>query len=83
MNAINLNNAVELYYPEGFHVLSAEERSELNFIKEGNGNLIRDEERHVLISAAWTRINAMARLLLNSKDVALSREKVVAKAMNN
>lgn len=83
MNAINLNNAVELYYPEGFHVLSADERSELNFIKEGNGDLIRDEERHVLISAAWAKINAMARLLLNSKDVARSSEKVVAKAMSN
>ena len=54
MNVINLNNTLELSYPEGFHVLTPEERSELNFIKEGNGDLIRDEEKHVLISAAWT-----------------------------
>ena len=83
MNVINLNNTLELSYPEGFHVLTPEERSELNFIKEGNGDLIRDEEKHVLISAAWTNINVMARRLLNSKDVARSSEKVVAKAMSN
>ena len=70
MGKILLNNAFELEYPDGFHVMDEEEKKQLSFAKEAEGECLKDDERHVMISIAWQKLGGFTDLMLNSRDFA-------------
>jgi hypothetical protein len=74
-------NAMLLHVPEGFHVLSKEERAKLNMLKDGEGEVISDPERHIIISAAWKKHNVLLGMLADEDGVIHSMEKQVAGPM--
>ena len=82
MQEIVLNQEFLLLFPEGFTVLSEEEREKLNFLREGEGICLSDPERHIMASLAW-QAAGFAALLLSPKDLAGNAEKYVRKAMEN
>lgn len=80
METYTLNNEMNISIPEGFRQMSAEERSRLNFIKDGEGECFTDTERHMILSIAWKKAG-FAGLLVNTKEAAESMEKQTAGPM--
>ena len=83
MDSVILNDELKLAYPEGFHVLSAEEMDRMQFLEKGAGICLSDPERHILISVGWKRPGVLAGLMLNAGDLAKNSEKTIRKAMQN
>lgn len=74
-------NKMHLHMPEGFHVLSEEERSKLNMLKDGEGEVISDPDRHITVSAAWKKHNALLGMLTDEDGAIHSMEKQTAGPM--
>ncbi|MBQ3285051.1 MAG: hypothetical protein IJH40_05340 [Ruminococcus sp.] len=54
MNSMTINNELKLSYPDGFHEMDKEEMQRFfsaSLYRQG----IYDEDRHILISVAWTK----------------------------
>lgn len=54
MTSIMINEELSLRYPEGFHVMDEEETQRF-FTTTENRKSIYDDNRHILISVAWTK----------------------------
>ena len=67
--------------PEGFEVVSREDRSRMNFIREGDGEVLRNNDKHIVLSIACKKHNALLAALAGTKDAVKSMEKQVASAM--
>ena len=73
-------NEMKILYPEGFHVMDALERSELNQLGNDPSEMLFDPDRHMTVSIGWKRIGIGARM--NSvKDIMRSTEAGISKAM--
>lgn len=74
-------NAMCLNVPEEFRILSAEERAGMQFLENGEGEILQDNGRHIMISAAWKKHGILAGLLAGKKDAIRAMEKKTAAAM--
>jgi len=73
-------NELKIFYPEGFHVMDALERSELNMLGNDSAEMIFDPDRHMSISIGWRRIGLGARM--NSvSDILKKTEAGISSAM--
>ncbi|MCR5067931.1 MAG: hypothetical protein K6A14_07715 [Erysipelotrichaceae bacterium] len=70
MERILLNGALELTSPDGFRRLNEEEIKKFNFANEMPGCVLQNEERHVIISLAWRKVNALLSKLFSVKELA-------------
>ena len=61
MTVMTINNELTMQYPDGFREMGAEE-TERFFTSARNRQSIYDEERHILISVAWTKPGFLNRL---------------------
>ena len=77
-NYVTLNNTLQVFYPDGFHVMDEAERSKLKSLGGGPVECLSDPERHILISKSVGRLVGM---LFGAKDAAKSAEAQVRKAM--
>ena len=75
MMKLILNDELQLQYPEGFHVLSEEERSKLNTSETGEWVGLSNPDLHILISLGWKKVNGFALMMLSEKDLAGKMEK--------
>ena len=76
------NNRMKLRFPEGFRMFSEEEMKKQNFLKEGTGNCLKDEERHILVSVAWKKAGLLS-LLAEPSEAVRSMEKQIAAPMKD
>ncbi|MBR3228097.1 MAG: hypothetical protein IKF68_06085 [Erysipelotrichaceae bacterium] len=76
------NNEMKLCFPEGFRMFTEEEMKKQNFIKEGPGNCLKDEERHIVISVAWKKVGLLGRLV-RPEEAVRSMEKQIAAPMKD
>ena len=67
--------------PDGFHVLTDEERSGMHTPWKGPWTGIRDPERHILVTAGVRQAGWLASLLLSARDLAGRTEKQISRAM--
>ena len=66
---------------EGFRVMDEEEKKQLNFYGEAADLCLKDEEKHILMCMASKKVNPLAILIINEKDLIRQTEKVMAGAM--
>lgn len=78
---IVLNNSIRFSCPEGFHVMSEEERAELNMIIQGPGVCLNNPDKHVTVSFAWKEINRFSALVLNASDIMKKMETQIRRPM--
>ena len=78
---ISIDNKLYMDCPEGFRQLTEEELHKMNLIAGGKGLCISDSERHIVISVAWTQVNALSAWLLGTRETAGSMEKHIRKNM--
>lgn len=81
MELVILNDQLHLNLPEGFRVLREEERKAMATIDEPPAWCVRNEERHLVISAYWRKIGMLPALLINEKDIIRNVEQTIAKPM--
>ena len=67
---ISIDNKLYMDCPEGFRQLTEEELQKMNLIAGGKGLCISDSERHIVISVAWTKVNALSAWLLGTRETA-------------
>lgn len=81
MSTVKINH-LNLFCPEGFSVIPEEEMRGMNMLKEGDGGeMIRDPERHIVISAGWKKHGGLISILVSNEEGIESMEKQIAKAM--
>lgn len=78
---ITIDNKLYMDCPEGFRQLTEEELQKMNLIAGGKGLCISDSERHIVISVAWTKVNALSAWLLGTRETAGSMAKHIGKSM--
>ena len=78
---IMLNNALKLTCPQGFHVMTEEERSHLTFAENGPSDCLSDPERHMIITLSWRKVGGLLAALASMGDAARTMETRVAAAM--
>ena len=75
---MTLNQVLDLSYPEGFHILDEAERSKLQFIADGPGEVLSDPDRHITMSFGWNTLNGFTALLIGTHDVAMKMKTAIA-----
>ena len=53
MGSTQLNNEMNLQYPDGFKIMSEEELRKHKFYEEAPGFCINDPDRHIVLSVSW------------------------------
>ena len=81
MQEITVNEQVIMTFPDGFHVMTEEERSKMNVAGEGSWIGVADPDRHMIVSAGWRQAGGLAGILLNGHDIAKEAEKRIRKPM--
>lgn len=76
-----LNNTISLPCPEGFHVMSEEERAKQNMLLQGPGFCLNNPDIHVTVSAAWRQIGRFPSLVLTASDIMKKMETQIRKPM--
>lgn len=76
-----INQELSLSYPEGFHVMDAEELRKVYLDDNPDRWGIWDLERHIILAVYWHRSNALLSALAGAKDVARSTEKRLRKGL--
>lgn len=71
MEYLMISDQLKLPCPDGFHLMSDEEKAKLNFLEEGEGFCLRDENRHMLVSIGWKKTGMLTAMLLS--DISLER----------
>lgn len=78
---MTLNNILDLTYPEGFHVLSDEERGKLQYLANGPGETLSDPDRHMMLSFGWQPLNGFTALLIGIHDVSMKMKTLITASM--
>ena len=78
-----LFDELQLKYPDGFHVLSEEERSRLHTLEDGEWVGLSNPEEHILISLGRKKINGFASKILNDKDLTGKMKKEIRRALQS
>ena len=74
MSTTQLNNELNLTYPEGFKVMTPEDLKQYKFFEEAPGFCINDSDRHIIISVSWRQSNPFVAMLVSSADIAKNME---------
>ena len=69
-NYVTLNNTLQVFYPDGFHVMDEAECSKLKSLGGGPVECLSDPERHILISTGWKSVGRLVGMLFGAKDAA-------------
>lgn len=70
-----VNEEMRIPLPEGFHVMSDEERIALSKGQNAPAWVMSNEEKHLLFSVSWKAIPAIASMLLGPKDMVKNMKK--------
>ena len=76
-----IHHELEIAYPDGFHLMSAEELQQAYKSDYPNMWGIRDEDRHIIIAIFWKESNELLTKLVNAKSQAKRVEKLMAKGL--
>ena len=73
---------LKLSFPEGLRVLSKEERAGMKMIKDGEGEVLSDPNRHILVSIAYKKTGLFTGMV-DTKDAVVSMERQTASPMKD
>ncbi len=80
--SVTFNNALTMTFPEGFHVMDASERKEINILGDGPSEILTDPDRHIIVSIGWKPLPLLSSMLLGAKDGAKNTKAAISKAMD-
>ena len=72
---------LKIPYPDGFHVMNEEERSELNLIGGGETVCLTDPDRHMTVTVGCRQEKLFAALMLGAEDFSKKMEQSVGQMM--
>ena len=65
-----VNEEMRIPLPDGFHVMTDEERNAISKGQKAPAWVMADEEKHFMFSVSWKDIPSFASFLLGTKDIA-------------
>ena len=80
MEKIIANGKLEITLPDGFHLMSEEEKNKLGVAAGGEFIAFTDPERQITATVGWRDLG-LASLLIGSSDAVKSAEKQIGDAM--
>ena len=80
-DACILNDALKLMIPEGFHVMTEEERGRVRLLTDGEWVGLSNPERHILVTVGWKPVGRFAAAMLSGSELAGTMEKKIRKPM--
>ena len=81
MNELKINDRFKLICPEGFRLMTEEERQKLRALDNGETLYLTNEAGHLIVSIGWKDVNAFANLLLHAIRPIKSVEANIEQAM--
>ena len=81
MNETLQCNTLSVPCPDGFHVMTPEERRSLQYAASGEGECLRDEKRHIIVSIGWKPLGGLLNLLFSTRDAAKNMEQQIGRIM--
>ncbi len=73
---------LQISFEEGFRQLSEEEMKQARFINEGDeGVVMRDDEKHMVVSAAYKKVSGIALAFLKEEEIVENTQKQFEKMM--
>ncbi len=81
MEYLMIGEQLKLPCPNGFHLMSDEEKAKLNFLESGKGFCLRDEDRHMLVSIGWKETGMLTSMLLSDISLEKNMESSIRQAM--
>ena len=66
--SILLNNEYMMNCPDGFHIMTEEERGKMNQFGDGMWIGLSDLERHMIVSIGWKQVSPLALMLLSTGE---------------
>lgn len=76
-----INNEIEIQVPDDLKVMSEEKRKAMNFLADGEGYCLENEDKHILISIGWKKVGLFAGAMLNTNDLYKGMEKSIQTGM--
>ena len=84
MDKILINDSLKICFPDSFHVMSKEERAEVNNKTGDRGICLKAPDLHIIISIAWVRVDGIRGVfsrLFRGKDPVKNAESFYKKKM--
>jgi hypothetical protein len=78
-----LNDALVFAYPDDFEEMSKEEISSMANYGEAPQFVIRNAQRHMVVSAGYKVINGFSAMMLNTADMAKKTQSEISKVMKD
>ena len=75
-----INNEMNIEFPEGFRLLSAEETGKMRFYDGAEGIVFSDDDRHMKVSIGYKK-SGFASMMLSAAEVARNGEKKIREPM--
>ena len=81
MERVTLDDRMTILCPEGFHVMTEEERSKMSMLEEGTWVGLSDPGRHILVTIGWKAVKGLG-FMLKGKGLAENMEKQIRQGMS-
>lgn len=81
ISPVVLNECLVVTPPDGFHVMTEEERHGMTLLEDGPWVGLSDPDRHILVTMGWKQVNKLAAKMLSGRNLAENMEKQVRRAM--
>ena len=82
MERVTLDGKMTIGCPEGFHVMTEEERSQMSMLEEGTWVGFSDPNRHILVTVGWKAVKGLG-FMLKGKGLAENMEKQIRQGMSS
>lgn len=81
MKTKTINEALTFAYPDDFEEMSEAEIGSMPHYGEAPQFVIRNAERHIIVSVGFKEINGFSAMVLNTKDIAKKTKSEIGKVM--
>ena len=81
MDYLKISDQFKLPFPDGFRVLSQEERNKMNLLEGGECIILSDENRHMILSFGWKETGMLAAMLLSEYSLENNMESSIRQGM--
>ncbi len=69
MEQFTVNNEMKFECPDGFRILSEEEVRQMNSLGGAPAYVLKNEDKHIIVSFACKEENGLAAMMVNAKDM--------------
>ena len=70
MQTFSVNYEMTAVFPDGFHLMSQDERNRMNMPFDGEWAGFSDPDRHMVVTIGWKMVNRLSAMLVDAPALA-------------